>query len=258
SLLGGGGALGGGTLGSGGALGGAGGADPMASMQSAMLEFVTAHEVAHQWWHGLVGSDARAHPWVDESLAQFSAVQYVRERHGPSRAREEAERQVAANYHMMRLSGGADGAVDRPVAAFGGELAYAGLVYGKGPFFYERARARMGNGPFFRALRGYVSANRFRTAGPTDLRDRLARGRPPIARLARRWLDEAHGDADLGRPSPARLLQGFLGPGVDLPPELDGLLQGLGGMLGSDTAGSPGGTGSGADLQQALRALQGL
>jgi hypothetical protein len=31
------------------------------------------HEIAHQWWYGLVGNDQYASPWLDESLATWSA-----------------------------------------------------------------------------------------------------------------------------------------------------------------------------------------
>jgi hypothetical protein len=33
---------------------------------------VIAHEVAHQWWYGLVGNNQYLEPWLDESFAQYS------------------------------------------------------------------------------------------------------------------------------------------------------------------------------------------
>ena len=30
------------------------------------------HEVAHQWWHGIVGNDEYSEPWLDESFASYS------------------------------------------------------------------------------------------------------------------------------------------------------------------------------------------
>ena len=33
---------------------------------------VVTHEVAHQWWYGLVGNNQAAEPWLDESFAQYS------------------------------------------------------------------------------------------------------------------------------------------------------------------------------------------
>jgi hypothetical protein len=32
---------------------------------------VVAHEVAHQWWYGLVGNNQYSEPWLDESLASY-------------------------------------------------------------------------------------------------------------------------------------------------------------------------------------------
>ncbi|MGZ8579464.1 MAG: M1 family metallopeptidase [Actinomycetota bacterium] len=34
--------------------------------------FTVAHELAHQWWWGIVGDDEFAEPWLDESLATWS------------------------------------------------------------------------------------------------------------------------------------------------------------------------------------------
>lgn len=204
--------------------GGAGGAQT-SELTDAMLEFVTAHEVAHQYWPGLVGSDSRTHPWADESLAQYSAVLYFEERHGAKRAKLESDRQVLANYHMMRLLGMPDGKVDRPVSAFSSEIAYAGLVYGKGPFFFRELRKTVGDEAFFAALRAHVGEHRFRSAPPRALITRLSKGAngEAVQALARRWLDETHGDADLGGPDIRQILAGWIGPDAarQLGPELD-------------------------------------
>jgi Peptidase family M1 domain len=34
---------------------------------------VVTHEVAHQWWYGLVGNNQYREPWLDESFAQYSS-----------------------------------------------------------------------------------------------------------------------------------------------------------------------------------------
>jgi hypothetical protein len=235
--------LGAGGLGADGGRRGAGGAgaDPLARA----LDFVTAHEVAHQWWHGLVGSDSREHPFLDESLAQWSAMYWVESQRGRAEAEREGELQVKLNYRMMRMAGLPDGAVDRPVASFGAPLAYAGLVYGKGPYFYDAVRRAIGDGPFFTALGEYVQTYRFRTAPPRALVDRLARGRhrARVQALARRWLEGAYGDADLGGASARGLAAAMLGVREDeVPPEVGALLDALGpGLLG----GGPGAAGAG-------------
>ncbi|MCS6856165.1 MAG: M1 family metallopeptidase [Sandaracinaceae bacterium] len=187
-----------------------------ASMIASMREFVTAHEVAHQWWHGLVGSDSRRHPWIDEALAQYSAILYVEEFYGPARAREEAERQVAMSYRLMRLQGHPDAPVDRPISAFRNPIAYAGIVYGKAPFFYRAIRETIGDQAFFRALLRYASSHRFREASPRAVVDAFVAEAPSqaqaIRRLARRWLEESHGDEDLGPSDPLLLIRNMMPP----------------------------------------------
>ena len=193
-------------------LGGAGALPP--ATVDAMREFVVAHEVAHQWWHGLVGSDSRQAPFVDESLAQYSAMLYFEDRYGAARARAAGDLNVKASYQTMRLLGEPDGPVDRPVA---GESAasYAGLVYGKGPYYYAALRKRLGDARFFDVVRRYVAAHRFGFAGPEDF-TRLAAtsagpDAPAVWALARRWLREAHGDEDLGKPDLGGLLGNMMG-----------------------------------------------
>ena len=169
--------------------------------QGSPLEFTTAHEVAHQYWYGLVGSDARQSPYVDESLTQWSAVLFFEERYGPERAQREADAQVRMNYRLMRLLGGPDAAVDRPVDAFDSALAYAGLVYGKGAYMYPTLRKLCGDAAYFAALRSYVRRYRFQQVPSNALIDMFGKHCADPARvrgLARRWLKQRHGDEDLG------------------------------------------------------------
>jgi hypothetical protein len=209
-----------------------------------MREFCVAHEVAHQWWHGLVGSDSRQHPFVDESLAQYSAMLYFEDRYGAAKARAAADMNVKAGYESMRLMGEADGAVDRPVSATS-TMGYAGLVYGKGPYYYAAVRKALGDARFFRALRRYAADYAFGFAGPDDFTTIAAaeagREGPTVRKLAQRWLHEAHGDEDLGKPDAAKLLRGMPGglgggssaggvPGMKVDPDtLKQMLEFLGG-----------------------------
>lgn len=185
-------------------------------LTASMLEFVTAHEVAHQWWHGIVGSDSREHPVTDESLAQWSSVLYVEERHGAERAATEAERQVAMNYVMMRVNGFADEAADQPASAFDPPVTYAGIVYGKAPYLWMRLRVLLGDEAFFAGVAEYVRRYRMRIAPSDGLVEVLASAADrataqQIRRLARRWLRERHGDDDLGPITEDRMMRSMLG-----------------------------------------------
>jgi aminopeptidase N len=50
--------------------------------------FVTAHEVAHQWWgHQLVGADTRGSTVLGETLAEYSALMVMKKTVGPGKMR---------------------------------------------------------------------------------------------------------------------------------------------------------------------------
>jgi hypothetical protein len=168
----------------------------------ALVDFALAHELAHQWFPGLVGSDPIAAPVVDEALAQAVALLAVEWTHGAEAARAVDAQQVSGAYRMWRMLGGQDAPADRATSAFPDEMTYAALVYGKAPGLHARQRALLGEGVFVRDLRGYVDAHRWGWADAHSLTALLSRRHPGQAEtlqaLQRRWWSEAHGDEDLG------------------------------------------------------------
>ncbi len=193
------------------------GAPPMiAALADAMARFVTVHEVAHQWWFGLVGSDARTEPVLDEALAQWSSLLYFREREGERGYRRERDRMVLSSWWAYRLGGGPDGAAARPVAAFDRMEAYAATVYGKAPMLYDALqRGPLPGEALLRRLRRYVERHAWGVARIEDLAAALTDGLPPrraarVRSLLRRWWHEAHGEEDLGPATVERMLGPWL------------------------------------------------
>jgi len=182
-----------------------------------MFDFTCAHEIAHQWWQGLVGSDPRRAPWVDEALAQYSAVLVTEDAKGKAAADQAMSTFVALNYHGMRMAHVADGKVARPADDFRTPLAYAGLVYGKAPLFFDRARALMGNDRFDAASRLYRQQWAFREAGGDGWLSAAKKADPAhaaeLAALQKRWWEEKHGDEDVGQPDGLALMNALGGGG---------------------------------------------
>lgn len=131
------------------------------------LEFVTAHEVSHQWWYGIVGDDQVNYPWVDESLAQYSEVVYAEDMRGKSAGPIIVRNFFSTVYNRAKTEG-RDAAVNQPVAAFT-ESSYGEIVYGKGPLFYDAIRKKMGDENFLHFLKTYAERYRYRVAFPEDI-----------------------------------------------------------------------------------------
>lgn len=137
------------------------------TQQRQFFEFATAHETAHQWWYAMVGNDQVNYPWVDESLAQYSALIYDETVHGPT-AGQSILRDYFQNLYQRAKRDGHDAAVNQPVAAFD-EADYSAIVYGKGPLFYDAIRKKMGDPTFFKFLRTYFERYRYKIAVPEDI-----------------------------------------------------------------------------------------
>ncbi len=190
-----------------------------------LLDFALAHELAHQWFPGLVGSDPISAPVADEALAQAVALLAVEWTQGPSAAHAVDAQQVTGAYLMWRALGGQDAAADRATSAFPDETTYGALVYGKAPGLHARQRALLGEGAFVQDLRAYVDAHRWGWADSSSLTATLAQRHPGQAQalraLQRRWWSEAHGDEDLGSAENGSL------PGVPSWSEVEKLMKQL-------------------------------
>ena len=54
-----------------------------------MVTYVTAHEIAHQWWaHQVIGADMQGMTMLSESLAQYSALMIMEKMYGPEQIRK--------------------------------------------------------------------------------------------------------------------------------------------------------------------------
>jgi hypothetical protein len=202
------------------------------------LEFTVAHEVAHQYFAGLVGSDPIHLPVVDESLAQYTALLYFEWVHGKAAAARMRNEALVAPYHLFRISGGVDAPANRPTGAFDGALEYGALVYGKAPLLHHASRKLIGDAAFFKGLRAYVDTYRFRWSCEDCLTRELAKASPAhdqaLERLRKRWWDQAKGDEDLGQGDLGALMGSMGGmQGVELDAESRKLLEELlPGLLG--------------------------
>jgi hypothetical protein len=55
---------------------------PFGGVMNRFLEYVLAHEIAHQWLGLGTGLDLDAEAWLSEGLAQYASISYYEDRHG--------------------------------------------------------------------------------------------------------------------------------------------------------------------------------
>lgn len=131
------------------------------------LQVTTAHEVAHQWWYSVVGSDVLESPWQDEGLTSFTSALYF-EDNFPDFYR------VLIDFYELSFDDYKERKRDEPIAqplsAFRGRGdAYGAIVYAKGALFFANLREQMGDDAFFEALQRYYAENQYAIASPETL-----------------------------------------------------------------------------------------
>lgn len=112
------------------------------------LAAIGVHEVAHQWWFGLVGSDQAMEPWLDEALCVYSEALFYKYIYPNS---YDWWWNFRVNYF------GPSGYVDTTVYEAPTFRAYVNAAYLNGANFMEALHYRMGDDAFFRFLQDYAS-----------------------------------------------------------------------------------------------------
>ncbi len=136
------------------------------SQSGGFFQHATAHEVAHQWWYGLVGNDQIDEPWLDEALTNYSAAIYWEAAAGP-----EAAAQVIEDFFVKPYERAKEQGRDRAVVGSVGDFTegeYGLFVYGKGPLFFHALRQEFGDDVFFDVMKNYYAAYKYKIAKAAD------------------------------------------------------------------------------------------
>jgi hypothetical protein len=139
------------------------------------LDEVITHEVGHNWFYGILGSDERAHAWQDEGINSYYEQRYMRRYYAPvtdnSFAGQIDWEEVALRY-PARL--GFDQAPATPAGALR-ETNYWLNAYQKPARAFAQLADYLGRPALDSAMQVYFREWAFRHPRPADLRAVLAR-----------------------------------------------------------------------------------
>ncbi|PTL75074.1 M1 family aminopeptidase [Vitiosangium sp. GDMCC 1.1324] len=130
--------------------------------------YVTAHELAHQWWGDqAIAANVQGGGLITESLAEYSALMAVEARYGADQVRS-ILRFDLDEYLRGRA---AEGAEEQPLAHNESQIY---LQYRKASLAFYRLREEIGEAAVNRALRRFLDDKRYQTAPYVTSRDLLA------------------------------------------------------------------------------------
>ena len=147
------------------------------------LDITIAHEVGHNWFYGVLGSNEREHPFMDEGINSFYEMRYIRAKYPEKKLsaflgldqnlnlfglnKVDYWREKEAAYFMSAKS-----RTDQPLdiaAPEYSEFNYGSIIYSKTPIIFDYLMDYMGEESLDKAMRFYYEQFKFKHPTPKDL-----------------------------------------------------------------------------------------
>lgn len=148
------------------------------------LEVVIVHEVGHNWFYGILGSNERQHGWMDEGLNTLNEMRYVQTKY-PENTRF-SDMVLGGRFHFNDLDHHDSGDIMyRSLASFGldqplethsddfSSFNYGAIMYQKTGVVFYYLMDYLGAEKFDAAMSAYYQQWKFKHPQPADLRRTL-------------------------------------------------------------------------------------
>lgn len=148
------------------------------------LDNVITHEIGHNWFYGILGSNERKHPWMDEGWNSYLDARYMRQYYQYNTDTE----YLAYLYQAKRYQ---DQPIETPSDAMS-SINYYICAYAKPTLSFRYLEQYIGMEELDRILKVYYEKWKFKHPGPKDVRAVFeAESTKPIA-----WFFDALIDSD--------------------------------------------------------------
>lgn len=144
------------------------------------LDEVITHEIGHNWFYGLLASNERDHPWMDEGINSFYEQRYMRRYYPPAHQLivpdllvDPADFDLSELVYLMQARRRMDQAPDTPSDAFSSATNYWMGAYDKPAKAFWWLYYYWGAEKFDGAMQQYFRKWQFRHPQPADLRHSL-------------------------------------------------------------------------------------
>ena len=135
---------------------------------------VIVHEIAHQWWYGIVGNNEFQYGWLDESLTEYSTLLFYEENPSYNVNTKELIKNTTNSYVTFvdiykKVFDTVDTSMNRKLNEYTNESEYVYIAYVKGMLMFDSLNEVLGREKFLKAVQTYYNDNKFSIATPDDL-----------------------------------------------------------------------------------------
>lgn len=136
--------------------------------------YTIVHEIAHQWWYAMVGSDQINSAWQDEGLAEYSTLLFFENHTEYGLTREGLVLSATTAYRAYftvynQLFGNADTTMNRHLKDFISDYEYVNIAYNKGLLLFDTLRNSIGDDNFYEGLQTYYKNYLYKIASSDDI-----------------------------------------------------------------------------------------
>ncbi len=158
------------------------------------LEEVVVHEIAHQWWYGIVGNNEINEAWLDEGLTQYAVALYYEKMYGRERYKSflnEGEIYSKVVFDILNSSNiNFTKNIERKTTDFEHWILYDALVYDVSALMLDEVRTKVGDNNFFNGIKTYFESNKFKNASKKEFIDSMSKAcGKNIEGIIRPWLN---------------------------------------------------------------------
>jgi len=137
-------------------------------------EYVIVHEIAHQWWYGVVGNNQSSTAWIDEGLAEYSSMLYYDYNPDPNFKRAEMIKNSRASYNSyLKIIKGlgiqTDATMNRDLNDFVTPMEYVYMTYVRGFLLFCDLEDLLSRDALLKSLKEFSHNTMFKTASQKAL-----------------------------------------------------------------------------------------
>lgn len=149
------------------------------------LDAVITHEVGHNWFYGVLGSNEREHPWMDEGLNTYFQFRYEAEKYRsnsvfgsslPNEVKKLPAGEFLSGVMLAMNSLPANPPIQTHSTAFANKDEYGIVVYLKTAIWMSILESSIGSENLLNGLKQYFRDWKFRHPYPEDLKSSLEKG----------------------------------------------------------------------------------
>ncbi len=137
---------------------------------------VVVHEIAHQWWYGVVGNNETKEAWLDESLSEYSAALFFKDHPKYGLKYEDFVSQAMSSYLLYvdvisTIRGDVNTKMNLSVNEYQNDYEYSYMVYIKGVIMFDSLKNMVGEDKVVAGLKKYYGDNKFKIATKQNFYD---------------------------------------------------------------------------------------